>query len=265
MAEIALLINNDIYRLGDAIMWDDYSSKLLTCNSYEATFLHKYLVNKDVRSTESLGILNNTISQDEELILPQRSKIAAITLSELVRNGKWEVPSPDELVVHLRLGDIIAFNHAEMKKYANYDETINKIRASTKKKVVIVTAMHYPSPECNSSVKIRSLQLSMSATSSHKESMLLLDRLKDKITAMGKSVEVRSSKNVDADFVYLCFSNELILSGISGFGRAAKMLSDFIMGREKCIVNIQCRQDWIDLAPKILWSLRSTYVNNINS
>ena len=273
MAEIALLINNDIYRLGDAIMWDDYSSKLLTCNSYEATFLHKYLVNKDVRSTESLGILNNTISHGagHQLILPQRSKIAAITLSELVRNGKWEVPRPDELVVHLRLGDVIVSNegsedHSNMKDwYAHYDHTIGKIRDSAKKKVVIVTAIHYQSIGGDKDVQVGSLEHSMPNVSLHKESIAFLERLRDGITEMGKSVEVRSSKDVDADFVYLCFSNELILSGISGFGRAAGILSNFIMGSDKCIVNSQCRQDWIDLAPKILWSLRSTYVNNINS
>jgi hypothetical protein len=271
MSKITIFTNNDIYRLGDAIMYNNYSPKLLTCSSYATSFIHKYLVNKNVRNVASLGIMNNTISQNEELILPQRLKIAAITLSELVRDRKLEVPSPDKLVVHLRLGDIITFkdgseDHSGKKeKYANYDDTVEKIRNSSKKKVVVVTAIHHQSLEGDNDVDVEHLKLSMSSLSSHKGSILLLYRLKDEVTNMGKSVEIRSSRDVDSDFVYLCFSNELVLSGISGFGRAAYEIHSFIIGRDKCIINSQCRQDWVDLAPKILWSLRSTYTNNINS
>jgi hypothetical protein len=275
MSDIVVFTNNDIYRLGDAIMADWYSSKLLTCKSYKATFLHQYLLNKNIRDVESLGILNNTIIQNEKLPVPQRLKIVAITLSEMIQTGIWEMPKPDELVVHLRLGDVIASkegseNHSEkIKWYANYDETIEKIRDSNKKKVVIVTAMHYQSPgnaaQSCKDVEVESLQLSMSTTSPYNKSMLLLHRLKDEVTKMGKSVEIRSSRNVDADFVYLCFSNELVLSGVSGFGMTAYHQHSFIMGHERSLVNSCCEQDWVDLVPKILWSLRSYYENNINS
>ena len=275
MSDIVVFTNNDIYRLGDAIMSDWYSSKLLTCKSYEATFLHKYLLNKNIRDVESLGILNNTIIQNEKLPLTQRLKIVAITLSEMTQTGIWEMPKPDELVVHLRLGDVIESKegmdcHSEKTEcYANYDMTIQMIRDSNKKKVVIVTAMHYqslgdPAKSCKD-VEVESLQLSMTTTLPDNKSLLLLHRLKDEVTKMGKSVKIRSSKDVDADFVYLCFSNELVLSGASGFGITAYEQHRFIMGHEKSTVNRNCGQDWIVLAPKILWSLRSAYVNNINN
>lgn len=276
MSDVSLFVNNDIYRLGDAVIWDSYSPKLLTCNSYETTFLHKYLVNKNVRNISSLGIQNNTLSQNEELILPQRLKIASITLSEMVRTGKWEMPKSDQLIVHLRLGDIIAFkdgsqDHSKMKQhYFNYGKTIESIRGSVKEKVVIVTAIHYQSLKggsilSNNGVETKNCKLSADCDPCYKESLLLLEKLKDEITDMGKSVEVRSSKDVDADFVYLCFSNELVLSGVSGFGMTAYYQNTFIMGHEKSKVNLNCGQDWIALAPKILWSLRSAYVNNINN
>jgi hypothetical protein len=276
MSEVSVFVNNDIYRLGDAVIWDSYSLRLLTCNSYETTFLHKYLVNKNVRNIASLGIQNNTLSQNEELILSQRLKIASITLSEMVQTGKWEMPKSDQLVVHLRLGDIIAFkdgskDHSRMKHhYINYDKTIESIRGSVKEKVVIVTAIHYQSLENdgispNNGIEIESCKLSENCVPSYNESLLLLEKLKDEITEMGKSVEVRSSKDIDADFVYLCFSNELVLSGVSGFGMAAYYQNTFIMGLEKSMVNLNCGQDWAVLAPKILWSLRSAYVNNINN
>jgi hypothetical protein len=88
----------------------------------------------------------------------------------------------------------------------------------------------------------------------------MLNELKDKIIKTGKSVKIHSSEDVDADFIYMCFAGELILSGKSGFGRAAYTMHQLIMGHSSCIANSQPGNDWISLAPSLLQSLRHSYI-----
>jgi len=276
MSRLALFVDNNKYRLGDAIMNDSYDSQLLTANRYKKSFLFRYLANKNFRPVQSLGLCNSTLSPLQELGLPRRVRILALTLNEVVHGSAWEVPSPDELVVHLRLGDVFKFSGDETREYVNCEDVLKKIKMSKKTEVVIVTALHYPSCTVQSSdttlekdtsgLSVGDVSCDISkhenddAESTCGRSVALLNDLKDKIIKTGKSVRVRSSKDVDSDFIYLCFSTELVLSGISGFGRAAYTIHQLIMGHPGCIADSQPDNDWVALAPRLLQSLRQSYI-----
>jgi hypothetical protein len=206
MTNVATLVNNDIYRLGDAILYNSYNPAILKDNIYSKSFLYRYLIHM-TRDRRKVGLMNELMPA--VVNIDRRIYFATIALKELLAQRKWDVPDRNKLVVHLRLGDVISFKD---NKYISYNELIKNISKSSKKSVVIVTAMHFPSETDNvEDLRARSLSL--------------LNKLQDDITKLSKSVCVRSSYDVDSDFVFLCLSNELVLSGISSFGEVARMIN----------------------------------------
>ena len=206
MTCVATLANNDIYRLGDAILYNSYDPTILKDNRYLNSFLYRYLTHM-TRDERRMGIMGSIMPAS--INIDRRIHFATIALKELLSQRKWTVPDKNDLVVHLRLGDVMSFRD---NKYINYNELIKNISKSSKKSVVVVTAMHFPSHTKNvGDLRVRSLSL--------------LNKLQDDVSKLSKSVSVRSSDDVDSDFVFLCLSNEMILSGISSFGEVAQMIN----------------------------------------
>ena len=212
MTNVATLVENDIYRLGDAILYNSYDQGILKNNRYFNSFLHKYLIHMTANSRQA-GLMHGLMPAS--IHINRRIYFAIIALKELLSEKKWDIPDKNKLVVHLRLGDVISFND---NKYINYNELVRNISRSSKRSVVIVTAMHFPSGTCDVEDK-------------RSRSMSLLNKLQDDITKLSKSVSVRSSEDVDSDFVFLCLSSELLLSGISSFGEVARMINERIYSR----------------------------------
>ena len=206
MSGVVTLANNDIYRLGDAILYNSYDLEILKDERYTNSFLYKYLKYMTVDNRRG-GLMNDIMPAP--ISMDRRIYFATVALKELLSQRKWNVPDKNDLIVHLRLGDVISFRD---NKYINYNELIKNISKSSKKSVVIVTAMHFPSNIKNvGDLRARSLSL--------------LNKLQDDITKLSKSVSIRSSNDIDSDFVFLCFSEELLLSGISSFGEVARKIN----------------------------------------
>lgn len=89
------------YRLGDILLrrgyrWQDSMNKVLTEDKYKNTILYKHLFFGE-------------------------------PLSTIVQKSQYEKPDPDELVIHIRAGDVVVHDWFLKKDYDNYITNYNKI------------------------------------------------------------------------------------------------------------------------------------------
>ena len=127
---------------------------------------------------------------------------------------KYEAPSEDTLVVHLRLGDILD-DYSNDRTYRHF-ENCKKIYSLLDlqelpklKKATIVTALHFGANEINDSY--------FYTERAKERSFELLDLVTNELRKMGLEVSYESNENIDRDICYMVGSKYFLksLSGLS--------------------------------------------------
>lgn len=203
MAQIEILKENSIYRLSDLIQrkgvrWQQDRNRILEDPAYNGTVLYDYLT--------------NMANEDDW-----------ITLKAVVeRHAKrYLAPSDNELVVHLRLGDIMAESeefksrsfHKSLRVYGAFDIDLpNAIE-----KVTIVTALHFGANELNGKY--------FYSEQAHERSLEVIEALKAILLSRGLPLNIQSSSKIDMDFCYLVGARYLVKSFSQMSELAQKCLS----------------------------------------
>ena len=232
--EIVRLSNSNRYVIGEVLyrQTDKNSINTLVTSKYEHTFLYKYI-----------SYIRNLYRYKPHLIDYKLNnnniKTAVNILFTMLKKNDWTLAPRDTLVIHVRLGDVfnnsktpIAYDNLQPNK-ANLLTGINK---SQKKKIVIVTALHFgtcrsindeDSKETSYDDVLKKYNVNRSDNKSK-------DFLEDFIESIpkDKEVSVRSSESIDIDFAYLCSADELLISGKSAFALSAKMINIYLRNEQ---------------------------------
>jgi hypothetical protein len=145
--------------------------------------------------------------------MPKYSRIDIVIniIKNILNDKKYsDLPDRDTLVIHLRLGDVCGDNYKHAFNKWNDIAYIGKhINDSKKTKIVIVAGCHlgiWRSRELDS--------ISIERSKNFLDSFIRM--IPEKF-----EVSVKSSRDIDEDFIYMCCAHELLLSGCSGYGKLA--------------------------------------------
>lgn len=185
-SEIKILKENKVYRIADLFFMDGNRWKLdrrtiLQNNEHKNSILHDYMLNK-----------KNELDYDT---------FKKVTLKH---SEKYELkPKEDDLVFHLRLGDVFDVN-GESKIYNRADWSYlqykvffrkNRKLLETLSKVKVVTALHFGADELTGDFYY--------ADHYYTESMKFFDYFCRRLQDFGCDIDVISNKNIDKDICYM--------------------------------------------------------------
>lgn len=185
-SEIKILKENKVYRIADLFFmdgnrWELDRGTVVHNEEYKNSILHDYMLNKK-----------------DEL---DYDTFKTITLQH---SEKYELkPNEDDLVFHLRLGDVFDVN-GETKIYNRADWSYLQYRVFFRKnrefletlgRVKVVTALHFGSDELTGDFYY---------TDEHyTESMKFFDYFCGRLNDFGCNVDVISNENIDQDLCYM--------------------------------------------------------------
>jgi hypothetical protein len=192
LSQVKILKSNKHYRLSDLFYmlggrWEEDRQVILTKPEYQDTILYDYLV-------------NHNKEQDYDAL--------KTAIKSYINRNPQEEPTHDELVVHLRLGDIMDLDRRRRRATKSYvkqniaDRINPKAQGITK--VTIVTALHYGSNERDGK--------NFYSEKSHDDSLKLLRHVENQFREKGLPVKLKSSENFDEDLVYMVASNHFVRS-----------------------------------------------------
>lgn len=209
--------NNLNYLIGDTLINNPNTSyNYIDFGVFEGTFIHKY----------SLAVHNIAKGDRKRL---GRWDIAKKIIEEMNKDNKYDKPQDDEVVVHLRLGDIFLSKYRNISnQYFSSNIKRNIIKEILKfklKKVTIVTV------SCTARTTLEE------ANESNKKSVIELKKFISELENINLNVKIKSSgADVDSDFIYKCYAKNLVITGSSSYGRSAKILNQMIV-KKKYIKN----------------------------
>ena len=189
------------YRLSDVIRhrgfyWEESIEFILKHDHFKGTILRTFL-------ERSPGNGITEINYDFRNLL--RTIVA-----EKVKTGNMQLPKQDELVIHLRLGDVI--QRGSFLK-GNYIPIIEKhIKNYNISKVTFCTAFHYGN----------NIQRGawMYSDQKHKENIIRVKKMFTHIIKRFNNIviNVKSTANIDSDFIYMVKARHFVkdMGGFSG-------------------------------------------------
>ncbi|MCA9329774.1 FkbM family methyltransferase [Candidatus Saccharibacteria bacterium] len=177
VSQIKILRDNAVYRIGDVVYargyrWEQDRQTILTDDQYKGTILRQYLER-----------------------LPAKSAPDFALLAEVVNNMQHARPAEDELVIHMRAGDVAQFDWFLTQDYASIIRTQHGI-----KKVTFVTAMHYG----NFVERNLWLYTDESRDRNHSAFIKVFEAIHKEFPNL--KMEIRSREHPDEDFYYLCMA-----------------------------------------------------------
>ena len=190
MGSVAVLKNNSVYRLSDLIhrkgvRWERDRATILESSQYENTLLYDYL--SKMRFEDDWQTFKSVV---------------------IDQSKKYATPSESDLVVHLRLGDIMEdSDEFRGRSYEKYKSVYGKFDLTIPKsvsRVVIVTALHFGANEVNNKYFF--------TDTAHNRSQKVLDLFRERLIEKGYPVVIQSSSNVDEDFCFLARSKFFVKS-----------------------------------------------------
>ena len=222
------LVQNE-YRLGDIFFLSQGKMK------------KEFIDNQIYKSFDekSIGYMYLDLCKEKHNIKP----VEKITiLSSIVRNkvktiSNTDTPKKDELVIHLRLGDVMTFplstndrtfNTIIKTRFPNLDYLLEEIKKSNKTNITIVTAFHYRISTHNRNKTRKLYHHEKDNFYSKKFLEMFLDKIPSRF-----NVTIRSNNDIDSDFLYLCQADELLLSSGSMFAVFAKNINIYLKNPEK--------------------------------
>ena len=198
--KIILLKQNEHYRFGDIVFH----------NGWKPNYNQWYISQKHI--LENIEF-NNTILKEyieknnNNKHVPLHEKIAII-FSEIIKKKILEkeflIPKDDELVIHLRTGDMVIYDSFLKKPYIELiQEYKNKFNIN---KVSFVTCFHYGNNQVNNKIFFQF------NNEKHKKN---IEKLKELfLNVLEKfpflNINVMSSKDIDRDFLYMCKAKHFI-------------------------------------------------------
>jgi len=215
--EIKVYKHNSVYRMGDiinatGIRWIEDRFRILSTAEYEGTILRHFL---------------------EHLIYLKPQDVAGFdyweTLQNITKNKakekKYRLPTENDIVMHLRLGDILAekdesmwrideilgrFDRNQRRGPLNYYENFFKRMGLEKqypeKEFKIVTALHFGANDVNNKY--------FYSDEAKEKSDELINSITEQLDELGRNYEI-ISQNTDADFAYMVHS-KFFIKGLSG-------------------------------------------------
>lgn len=222
---IQIFKNNCNYNICDGTS-DRHRFKIKQ-EKYKNTIMYKYW-NK-TNKIRDINIFSNIVEQH-------------------ISTYKFEVPSDNTVVIHIRAGDdpygrgignpkrFISMTKQTQQKLDEYTN-INKI--------VVVTALNYGHNIHN--------QLNIQQKNKYNEENITenLNLIKNFTDQFGIPIHILSSENIDYDFSYLCCAKHLIISN-SGFSKLAKKINKILQPKINKI-NVNKNINKLDMPP--------TYIN----
>ena len=213
--KIKLLKTNEDYRFGDIIyhkgnIWKESAEKILKLNKYNNTFLKKYLL----INTPPPPPTNPT---DKYYNKPDFNNLK-ILRNILNNHNSLKIPRSDELVFHLRTGDVLLsekYRAKVLKK--NYKEIIAyHIKYYNIKYCTFCTAFHYGN--------LKKKNLWIYNEKNHNENINLLTNLLSDLIAEFKSIkfDIKSSYDIDEDLYYMYKAKYFV----KDFGGFSNLISD---------------------------------------
>lgn len=183
--KIVLLKENSHYRFGDVVKmrgyyWSDSQKEILNDNKYKQSILHEYLKIVDInKKTEKERIKN----------------LANISLKK-IQNVSVILPKNNELVIHLRLGDVVEVGNIVCK---NYNALIERyITNHNISHVTFCTCFHY------GNYVERGLWIY--SEDKHKKNIVKVKKMLVNVISNFENrvkIDVKSSNQIDDDFLYM--------------------------------------------------------------
>lgn len=202
--KIKLLKHNKHYRLGDVILhkgdyWRESNKYILENKEYEDSILRNYI---EACPGNNLNNVN-----------PEYAKILLNIVNKKIKDKKYILPKNNELVIHLRLGDVLVHSWFLEK---NYKQIINSfIKKFNIEKVTFCTAFHYG----DYSEKNRWIY----DDDKHKQNIFKLsEKINNIIKIPNIYIDFISSENPDDDFIYMVKSKHFV----KDHGGFSKLISD---------------------------------------
>lgn len=202
--KIKLLKFNKHYRFGDivfhkGIYWKESTKYILENKELENSILRNYI---EACPDKNLNNIN-----------PKYDNLIFNIVKKKIREKKYILPVNNELVIHLRLGDVVCNENFLKKDYKEIIESyVEKYNIS---KVTFCTAFHYG----NYTEKNRW----MYDDDKHQKNILkLTEKLNSIMKIPNIYVNFISSNNPDDDFMYMVNAKYFV----EDFGRFSKLISD---------------------------------------
>lgn len=197
------------YRFGDVIhhrgyYWKESTTFILNQDHLKGTILRDYI--------ERCPDKNKTVN-------PEKISL----LYTIIQEKDKIVPANDELVIHLRTGDVIQYDWFLNKDYKKIIQSyIDKYQI---KRVTFCTAFHYGNNITQN--------IFLYTDEKHEQNKVKLNELFENVTSYFKDIQfdVKSSADIDSDFMYMCMARYFVKDG-GGFSDLIKVINKYYL--EKC-------------------------------
>lgn len=195
---VKTLKSNKFYRISDLFFgwgnrWEQDREYIISNPDFKNTILFKYLTQK--KEELDYGLFKQIVRKQTSL-------------------NKYETPSINELVVQIRLGDVmdsLDYNHSRNKSIIFYSDFFKYINLDLKKikKITAVTALHFGSNEFNGRY--------FYSEKAEEESMKIIESLSKQCSQKGYDLNIYSHEDIDRDICYLANSMYFV-KGITQLG-----------------------------------------------
>ena len=197
------------YRFSDVVnhggyYWKESTEFILNQNHLKNTILRNYIERCP----------DNNLKQ----VNPDKLKLLYNVIQKKIKNESYNFPTNDELVIHMRIGDVIEFDWCLQKNYIKIIQ--DYIDIHNIKKVTFCTAFHYGNNVTQ--------QIYLFTDEKHNRNINKLNEIFTKILNNFKHllIDVKSSKDIDEDFIYMVMSKHFVKDN-GGFSDLIQKLIDY--------------------------------------
>lgn len=188
---ISILKENKVYRIADlfhksGIRWKRDLASILGDSQYKNSILFDYF--KSQKKHRDISTMQKTIDRHINLY-------------------NYPTPEKNELVIHLRLGDLLNHKKDLNDYYEKFKNLNKKIDFKKFSKVSIVTALHFGHFDDHPKGP-----LYIFSENAKENSFTFFRYVESQINESGHSVNLISSDNIDQDFCYMVKSQWLVKS-----------------------------------------------------
>lgn len=194
ISNVKILKENSDYRCADIILhrgerWKHSKDKVINDPKYKDTIMNFFLK------------YNNNNDRDLKFLL--------FCINKYSSKNKLLIPDDDEIVIHLRMGDVVVNNWFLKKDYVSLIKKI--IKKNTINKITIVTSFAYQVWSEDSLHLRKTSDLWNYSDNKQKQNeealFILLSILQEQINL---PINIYSNENVDVDLCYCVFSKHFI-------------------------------------------------------
>ena len=210
--QVKILKNNSDYAFGDIVYrkgkrWKYRIQKVLTDPKYKNTILFNYLKLKKSKNCNYNILLN--------------------CIKDYNCKNNLLLPSNNEIVIHLRMGDVVTYDCFLKNNYVSAIEKI--IKNNTINKITIVTCFSYGAWAKDSLHLRKGAPMWNYTIKKQKKNEQLFSELLSKFqTHFNIPIHIYSNKDIDKDFCYCVFS-KFYINDHGGFDRLTEKLNQLYL------------------------------------